>query len=98
MQMNKHRQHRLLYWALPALALLAAAFLPAVLAQTQNEPPAQTPTAPATTRAPELPPMVETDNSQQTADPNSTRSKPLTTFKPTEKIQADSAVAFPIDI
>ena len=98
MQMNKHKHLRSLLLALPVLALLAATLLPVVLAQTQDEPPAQTPVVPAATNEPEKPSAEEIDSSQQAVDPKSTASKPLKPFNPTEKIQADSAVAFPVDI
>ncbi len=98
MQMNKHRPLRSLLLAIPALALLTTALLPVVLAQTQDQPPAQAPTTPATGPTTTEPPGTEADSKQQPAAPDSTTSKPLKSFKPTEKIQADSAVAFPIDI
>ena len=98
MQMNKHIHLRSLLLALPALALLATVLLPVVLAQSQDQSPTQAPTTPVTEAATAEPPGTETESKQQPTNPGSTKSKPLKTFKPTEKIQADSAVAFPIDI
>lgn len=96
--MNKYRRLRSLLVVLPVLGLLVIALLPVVLAQSQDQPPAQAPTTPVTGPATAEPPGTETVNKQQPATPGSTTSKPLKTFKPTEKIKADSAVAFPIDI
>ena len=70
--------------ALVLLMLLTAA--PAVSAPPAPVPQGQTPpaSAPAATRA--------------AADGRQKSSAPATTFTPTEKIKADSAVSFPVDI
>ncbi len=99
MQMNKLKYHRII----PLLLLVAASM--AVLAagadnQAAEPTPAVTPSEnPEQTSSqagdvdPETPEAVEKTPAASAATP-----RPIKEFTPTDKIEADSAVSFPIDI
>ena len=99
MLMNEQSHHRLI------LSLLLAAISIPVMAA---DPESQTPTANQTTvpseEVTQAPPEADklTPDTQQAAEKTPPASgavvTPLKEFKPTEKIDADSAVSFPIDI
>jgi len=99
MLMNKQKYHRLIL-----LLLLAAFSMPVLTAVTEN--PASEPTGtetpseePAPTAAQTGDVDQDTQQGEQTSPPvNTSPAKPIKPFNPTEKIQADSAVSFPIDI
>ena len=99
MQMSKQK-----HLPLFLLVLLMAVFLPALLAVAQNEPPAEPRPAPLTVQTQQAEPEAETDqpatsqDSKKTDPATGTAARPLKEFKPTEKIGADSAVSFPVDI
>ncbi len=96
MQMNKLKYHRVI-----PLLLLVAASMAALAAGTDNQ--ATEPT----------PAVTPSENPEQTSsqagdvDPEAPEAvektpaatpRPIKEFKPTDKIEADSAVSFPIDI
>jgi len=104
MLMNKQNYHRLIL-----LLLMAAYSMPVFTADTENptseSTPAETPSEePAATAAQ----TGDVDQDAQQADDNTPPvntqpmntqpARPIKPFNPTEKIQADSAVSFPIDI
>ena len=99
MLMNKQNYHRLIL-----LLLMAVFSMPVLTAVTEN--PASEPTRaeesseePVTTAV--EPGDVEEGKQQaedKTPPVNTPPAKPIKPFNPTEKIQADSAVSFPIDI
>ena len=99
MLMNKQNYHRLIL-----LLLMAAFSMPVFTAVTENptseSTPAKTPSEePAATAAQ----TGDVDQDAQQADENTPPvntqpARPIKPFNPTEKIQADSAVSFPIDI
>jgi hypothetical protein len=99
MLMNKQKYHRLIL-----LLLLAAFSMPVLTAVTEN--PASEPTGtetpseePAPTAAQTGDVDQDTQQGEQISPPvNTPLAKPVKPFIPTEKIQADSAVSFPIDI
>jgi hypothetical protein len=99
MQMNK--QKRLLSLL---FVLLAEVSLPPILAVAQNEPPAETPPAPAANQPSQTSPQPETDQAdtqqtvKQTPAAPGTTARPIKQFIPSETIGADSAVSFPVDI
>ena len=99
MLMNKQKYHRLIL-----LLLLAAFSMPVLTAVTENpaseSTPAETPSEePAATATQAGDVDQETQQGEQTSPPvNTPPAKPIKPFIPTEKIQADSAVSFPIDI
>jgi len=72
-------------WILISFWLAVSVLLPAVAAQEKRD--AQAPPVTGT----------RTTGTQNQKPPPSPR-KPVTTFKPSEKIRADSAVSFPVDI
>ena len=97
--MNKQNYHRLIL-----LLLMAAFSMPVLTAETENptsestraETPSEEPAATAAQTG-------DVDQDTQQADENTLPvntppAKPIKPFNPTEKIQADSAVSFPIDI
>lgn len=100
MQMSKR-----IHLALCLAVLLAVAGLPPLLALAQDEPP-QPP--PATDLPPQEPREVEAgrpadprnlrQETGQTGAKNAVTPTPLKKFEPTDKIGADSAVSFPVDI
>jgi hypothetical protein len=97
MQMNKQTQ-RLLF----LFGLLTAVVLPPLLAVAQSEPAEEKKPVPVVSQAPKA--SDETDQQeaqkapQQTGDATTPVAKPVKEFKPTDKIGADRAVSFPIDI
>lgn len=72
-------------WVLISFWFAVSVLLPAVAAQDKGG--AQAPPETATGR-------TGTQNQKPPPSPG----KPVTTFKPSEKIRADSAVSFPVDI
>ena len=104
MQMNEQKYHRLIL-----LLLLAAFSMPVFTAVTED--PASDATqaeAPSEEQAQssggtddmtaDEQQVKEQQVEEQTPAGNAPPSKPITPFNPTDKIQADSAVSFPIDI
>jgi len=99
MLMNKQNYHRLIL-----LLLMAAFSMPVLTAVTEN--PASEPTGTETPSEDPEPTAAQTgdvDQDAQQGEPisppvNTPPAKPIKPFNPTEKIQADSAVSFPIDI
>ena len=102
MQMNRQKFTR------PALLLmLASVILIPAFAVVENESSAQAQTAPVS-NTPQATTPVPASNTAETAGTEKTASqpqagidtpdRPLETFNPTEKIDADSAVSFPVDI
>ena len=89
--------------ALTAIAVFAVAFLPLVFVWAQDEPVAEKPPVSITTAR-----QTSTQEQANTASASgavanppasSTQTaKPVKQFKPTDKIGADSAVSFPVDI
>jgi len=97
MPMNKHTR-RLLY----SMTLLAVLVLPPSIALTQTEKPEspqqqQQPSDKASQKTTPTGASVTPDAEQKLPAPPASV-KPLKEFKPTDKIAADSAVSFPIDI
>ena len=100
MQMSK-RKHPGFF----LLVLLTLVLVPPLLALAQNEP--RQP-VPATSQPPQKPQEAEADRpggpqdaqqgSEQAAPGTGLTAKPLKEFTPTDKIGADSAVSFPVDI
>jgi hypothetical protein len=102
MLMNKHTLPRLVL-----IVALLAAFAPLVLTGAENDQADQTPAVQVPQEQQQAPVGTDTDNGdpQTSGQPTSGQTPPagvkspsLKTFNPTEKIQADSAVAFPVDI
>ena len=96
MQMNKQKLHRLIF----VLFLLVFSVL--VMAQgTEKQETATAQGTPGTDEPAERSPQAS-DGPQQgeddAADGSDTAVKSIKEFKPTEQIEADSAVSFPIDI
>jgi hypothetical protein len=73
---------------LPSAALFLLMLLAAATAAPPEEPVRQSPAPPAGTPAP----ATAVDSGRQKS------STPASTFTPSEKVKADSAVAFPVDI
>ncbi len=99
MQMSK--QKRLVLFL---FGLLVAVFLPALLAVAQNDPPSEPQPAPITDQTQQVVSEVEsgqpaTPQGSKKADPTTgTATRSFKEFKPTDKLGADSAVSFPVDI
>jgi hypothetical protein len=103
MQMSKQKN-----LALFLFVLLVAVFLPPLLAVAQNEPPSEPQPAPVTDQTQQALPATETGQSEvqhngqqvteQTDPATGAAARSLKEFKPTDKIGADSAVSFPVDI
>jgi hypothetical protein len=103
MQMSKQK-----HLALFLFVLLVAVFLPPLLAVAQDDPPAEPQPTPITIQTQPAEPEVETERSgirqpgqqatEQTDPATGTTARTLKEFKPTDKIGADSAVSFPVDI
>jgi hypothetical protein len=103
MQMSKQK-----HLALFLFVLLAAVFLPPLLAVAQQKPPSEPRPAPVTDQPQQTSPATETDRSgiqhngqqvtEQTGPATGTTTRSLKQYKPTEKIGADRAVSFPVDI
>ena len=99
MQMNEQSYHRLIL-----SLLLAAVSIPVIAAGPEGQTSTANQAPVPSEEASQTPP--ETDNAppdtQQAAEKTPPASgavvTPLKEFKPTEKIDADSAVSFPIDI
>ena len=99
MQMNEHSYHRLIL-----LLLLAAVSLPVIAVVAEGQTSAANQAVVPSEEASQAPP--ETDNPLPDKQPDAEEMPPasgaavtpLKDFKPTEKIDADSAVSFPIDI
>ena len=99
MLINKQKYHRLIL-----LLLMAAFSMPVLTAVTEN--PASEPTQAETSPEEPAPTAAQTGDvdqdrqkGEQISPPvNTPPAKPIKPFNPTEKIQADSAVSFPIDI
>lgn len=96
--------NKLKYLRLILLPLLAAVFIPVIVAGTENKASATTQDGAATEQPVPASPEAETTDTetQQAADETPSASGaatgPVKEFKPTEKIEADSAVSLPIDI
>ena len=99
MQMSKQK-HLMLF----LFVLLMAVFLPPLLAVAQNDPPSEPRPAPVTDQTQ---PAVAEEEAGQPATPQDlkktdpatkTEARSVKEFKPTDKIGADSAVSFPVDI
>jgi len=95
MQMNKHK--RLMLISLAISLSLAVVSLPQDLAGQENKPPVTDPSVPAPEEPQPGPVKPEAGTAEKQENP-ATATKPIKTFKPSETIGADSAVAFPIDI
>jgi len=99
MPMNKQKYHRLIPLLLlvgVSMAVLAVGTDDQATESTSAETPTENPeqTSPETGDvAAEMPEAVDKASPASAATP-----RPIKEFKPTEKIQADSAVSFPIDI
>lgn len=104
MQMNKQNRRRLILASLTAMGLLITVVSPRAILAAENEPPAKQqpdPTArkPAETSAEATIDPAKTPQAVQPAPAAAgTAVTPIKQFEPSEKIGADSAVAFPIDI
>lgn len=99
MRMNKQKSPLWLYLPL----LLAVVLLPPVLAQTpaedaQKPPPATEPARQTSTEGEPQTPLKPVPAKPVPAKPVVPKQGPQPGFTPTEKITADSAVSFPIDI
>jgi hypothetical protein len=99
MQMN-----RLAYVVLILLLVLAAVSMSVVMADAQSQAPATAQTA-TSSAEPQKTPIpageADPDTRQAVEEPppaSGATTQPIKQFKPTEKIEADSAVSFPIDI
>lgn len=97
MLMNKRKYHRLL--PLLLLAAVSMAVLAAGAEQEASEPTTQSTGQPEEVSPEAAEPVPATDESEVKA-PSAEAASPRTLkeFKPTDKIEADSAVSFPIDI
>ena len=89
--------------ALTAIAVFAVAFLPLILVGAQDEQLAEKPPVSVTTtrQTPAEEPGSTTIVDGAAAEPPAAATqtaKPIKQFKPTDKIGADSAVSFPVDI
>jgi hypothetical protein len=99
MQMSKQK-----HLALFLFVLLVAVFLPPLLALAQNDPPVEPQPAPVTDQTQQVVSEAESgqsatpQDSKKTDPTTGTAARSLKEFKPTEKIGADSAVSFPVDI
>lgn len=99
MQMSK--QKRLLLFL---FVLLTAVSLPPLLAVAQDDPPNEPQPAPETVGAQQVAPESEASQPATLQDPEKaeptteTTARSLKEFTPTDKIGADSAVSFPVDI
>ena len=104
MLMNKQNYHRLIL-----LLLMAVFSTPVFTADTENpgseSTPAETPSEePAATTAQTGDVDQDAQQAEENTPPvntppvNTQPARPIKPFNPTEKIQADSAVSFPIDI
>lgn len=98
MQMSKQRQSLLLI-----TALLMVVSLPPLLAMAQDRPPTEATEQPQ--QAPQGRPAAGSQDPPKTTQPTEqaepgtgAKVTPLKEFKPTDKIGADSAVSFPVDI
>ena len=81
-QLNKRRMRYQLCW----LVLLAAVLVPCAVAD------------PVTGEQPQDPPVTEPAERKAPADTAKPPPAPKPTFTPSEQIEADSAVSFPVDI
>jgi hypothetical protein len=99
MQINRQAYLRLIL-----LLMLAAVSMPVFTADTQNQAPAATRPTPSSeessqTSAPTADAVPGTQQATvETLPMSGAAASPIKEFKPTEKIEADSAVSFPIDI
>ena len=98
MPMNKLTYHRLI-----PLLLMAVVAMPVLVAGAENQ--ASVPNQAARSEEAAQPPPaageVDPDTQKAAEEPppvSGAAARPVKEFKPTEKIQADSAVSFPIDI
>ena len=104
MQINKQKHQGPVRLALLVSVLLTGAFLAPVLTGAENEPPAQSPAAPVAKEQRATPAEAVTDKAktqqaaEQTPAASDAAAKPVQQFEPTDKIGADSAVSFPVDI
>jgi len=98
MPMNKLTRHRMI------LILLTAAISCAVFAQDSQN---RAPDPQKAERGSEVPPQpllekddaaAENQDAEKTYPAGTSAADPLKEFNPTDKIQADSAVSFPVDI
>jgi len=93
MQMNRQRYHKLI------LLLLAVISLFVIGVQAQNQPAEPPPSAEPLESATPAGETARTQEAAEGASPaNAPPAKPVKQFKPTEEIEADAAVSFPIDI
>jgi uncharacterized membrane protein len=96
MQMNKHKHTRFSPVLLFGLVLLAWTFVAPALTGADNERPEP---VQAETEADRQAPVNEAaDAAEKQPEADQVEAEPVTEFKPSEQIGADSAVAFPIDI
>jgi hypothetical protein len=99
MPMNKLKNHGLI-----PLLLMAVISISVLAVETGNQTPEATPEAVPSEEATQVSPQTGDDVSgtqpaTQTPPPvEAAAAKPIKPFKPTEQIEADSAVTFPIDI
>ena len=104
MQMNKQNRRRLMLALSAALVLLITAVSPLAMLAAENEPPTKQQPEPTVQKPAETSAETTIDPAKtpQTGQPAPTASgtavTPIKHFEPSEKIGADSAVAFPIDI
>jgi hypothetical protein len=82
MRINNRQVHCRRCW----LVLLAAVFVPCAVAD------------PVTGEQPQDPPVTEPAERKAPADTRKPPPAPAPTFTPSEQIEADSAVSFPVDI
>ena len=99
MQMSKQKRVLLLLFVLQI-----AVFLPPFLAVAQDDPPSEPQAAPVTDQEQQAESETQADQSATPQDTEKTdpatgaATRSLKEFKPTDKIGADSAVSFPVDI
>ena len=99
MQMNEQSHHRLIL-----SLLLAAISIPVIAAGPESQTSTENQTTVPSEEVTQAPPEADksTPDTQQAAEKTPPASgaavTPLKEFTPTEKIDADSAVSFPIDI
>ena len=93
MQINRQPYHKLI------LLLLAVISLFVIGVQAQNQPAESPPSEELEEPATRSDEQTGTHNAAEGASPaNAPPARPVKQFKPTEEIEADAAVSFPIDI
>jgi hypothetical protein len=104
MQMNKQKHQRPARCVLLGCLLLTGALFAPVLAGAENEPPAQAEAEPVAKQQQAASAEAVTDKTKtqqaagQAPAAGDAAARPVQQFKPTDKIGADSAVSFPVDI